>query len=36
MVQELEEEMHLQHLMLAPLSHSSFMEFTDKVLPKLL
>ncbi len=32
----LREEMYLDSLMCAPLSHSSFMKFTDKVLPKLL
>jgi alkanesulfonate monooxygenase SsuD/methylene tetrahydromethanopterin reductase-like flavin-dependent oxidoreductase (luciferase family) len=32
----LEEEMHLDYLMCAPLSHASFMLFTEKVLPHFL
>ncbi len=32
----LREEMYLDSLMCAPLSHSSFMTFTEKVLPRLL
>lgn len=32
----LREEMYLDSLMCAPLSHSSFIKFTEKVLPKLL
>ena len=34
-IQQLREEMFLDHLMCAPLSHSSFMTFTEKVLPHL-
>jgi len=33
---ELKETMHLDYLLCSPLSHSSFMLFTEKVLPKLL
>jgi alkanesulfonate monooxygenase SsuD/methylene tetrahydromethanopterin reductase-like flavin-dependent oxidoreductase (luciferase family) len=32
-VERLREEMYLDYLMLAPLSHASFMSFTDSVLP---
>lgn len=32
-IEQLNEEMHLEYLMLAPLSHSSFMTFTEEVLP---
>ena len=32
-LQRLEEEMHLRYLLCAPLSHESFMLFTDKVMP---
>ena len=35
-LQALEEEMFLDYLLCSPLSHSSFMLFTEKVLPKLL
>jgi alkanesulfonate monooxygenase SsuD/methylene tetrahydromethanopterin reductase-like flavin-dependent oxidoreductase (luciferase family) len=35
-IRRLEEEMHLDYLMCAPLSHESFISFTDEVLPKLL
>ena len=35
-IQRLEKEMFLQYLMCAPLSHESFLLFTDEVLPKLL
>ena len=35
-VQMLKETMYLDYLMLAPLSHSSFVMFTEKVLPRLL
>ena len=31
----LHEEMHLDHLMIAPLSNDSFLRFTDDVLPHL-
>jgi alkanesulfonate monooxygenase SsuD/methylene tetrahydromethanopterin reductase-like flavin-dependent oxidoreductase (luciferase family) len=34
-LQMLRETMYLDYLMLAPLSHSSFMKFTEKVMPKL-
>lgn len=34
LLQQLEEEIGLGYLMCAPLSHSSFMNFTEKVLPK--
>ena len=34
-IQMLKETMHLEYLMLAPLSHSSFMMFVEKVLPRL-
>ena len=34
-IQRLKEEMYLESLMLAPLSHASFMMFTEKVLPRL-
>ncbi len=32
-IERLREEMHLEYLMLAPLSHASFITFTDEVLP---
>jgi alkanesulfonate monooxygenase SsuD/methylene tetrahydromethanopterin reductase-like flavin-dependent oxidoreductase (luciferase family) len=35
-IQRLEEEMFLDYIMCAPLSHESFLLFTDEVLPKLL
>jgi len=35
-LRQLEEEMYLDYLMLAPLSHSSFMTFTEKVMPHFL
>ncbi|PPR59491.1 MAG: Alkanal monooxygenase alpha chain [Alphaproteobacteria bacterium MarineAlpha4_Bin2] len=35
-LQELEETVPLEYLMVAPLSHSSFVTFTEKVLPKFL
>jgi alkanesulfonate monooxygenase SsuD/methylene tetrahydromethanopterin reductase-like flavin-dependent oxidoreductase (luciferase family) len=35
-LQQLREEMFLEYLLCAPLSHSSFMMFTEKVLPRLL
>lgn len=35
-LQELQETMPLDYLMIAPLSHSSFVNFTEKVLPKFL
>ena len=35
-LQELQQEMFLDYLLCAPLSHSSFMLFTEKVLPRLL
>ena len=35
-LQRLEEEMFLDYLMCAPLSHESFVLFTERVLPKLL
>jgi alkanesulfonate monooxygenase SsuD/methylene tetrahydromethanopterin reductase-like flavin-dependent oxidoreductase (luciferase family) len=35
-IQMLRQEMYLDSLMCAPLSHSSFMKFTEKVLPRLL
>jgi alkanesulfonate monooxygenase SsuD/methylene tetrahydromethanopterin reductase-like flavin-dependent oxidoreductase (luciferase family) len=35
-ISELRESIGLDYLMCAPLSHQSFMLFTDKVLPKLL
>ena len=35
-LQRLREEMFLDYLLCAPLSHSSFMMFTEKVLPRLL
>ena len=35
-IQSLRERIGLDYLMCAPLSHESFMLFTDKVLPKLL
>jgi alkanesulfonate monooxygenase SsuD/methylene tetrahydromethanopterin reductase-like flavin-dependent oxidoreductase (luciferase family) len=34
-LRQLEEEMYLDYLLCAPLSHASFMLFTEKVLPKL-
>ncbi len=34
-LQQLQEEMYLDYLLCAPLSHSSFMLFTEKVLPRL-
>ena len=34
-LQQLEEEMYLDYLLCAPLSHSSFVLFTEKVLPRL-
>ena len=36
LLHRLEEEMHLDYLMCAPLSHSSFMTFTEKVMPRFL
>ena len=36
LLQRLEEEMHLDYLMCAPLSHVSFMQFTEKVMPHFL
>lgn len=35
-LRRLREEMFLDYLLCAPLSHSSFMMFTEKVLPRLL
>jgi luciferase family oxidoreductase group 1 len=35
-IERLREEMHLDYLMLAPLSHGSFSLFTEKVLPRFL
>jgi len=35
-IRRLQEEMHLGYLMCAPLSHETFLSFTDEVLPKLL
>jgi alkanesulfonate monooxygenase SsuD/methylene tetrahydromethanopterin reductase-like flavin-dependent oxidoreductase (luciferase family) len=35
-LQQLREEMYLEYLLCAPLSHASFLLFTDKVLPRLL
>jgi alkanesulfonate monooxygenase SsuD/methylene tetrahydromethanopterin reductase-like flavin-dependent oxidoreductase (luciferase family) len=35
-LQRLREEMFLEYLLCAPLSHSSFLMFTEKVLPRLL
>ena len=35
-LQRLREEMFLDYLLCAPLSHSSFMMFTEQVLPRLL
>jgi alkanesulfonate monooxygenase SsuD/methylene tetrahydromethanopterin reductase-like flavin-dependent oxidoreductase (luciferase family) len=35
-IERLREEMHLEYLMCAPLSHESFTLFTERVLPKLL
>lgn len=35
-LQRLQEEIQLEHLMIAPLSHSSFMTFTEKVVPHFL
>jgi len=35
-IARLREEMYLDYLMIAPLSHSSFMDFTAKVLPRFL
>jgi alkanesulfonate monooxygenase SsuD/methylene tetrahydromethanopterin reductase-like flavin-dependent oxidoreductase (luciferase family) len=35
-IQRLEDEMFLDYIMCAPLSHESFLLFTDEVLPKLL
>jgi alkanesulfonate monooxygenase SsuD/methylene tetrahydromethanopterin reductase-like flavin-dependent oxidoreductase (luciferase family) len=35
-LQRLQEEMYLDYLMCAPLSHESFTLFTEKVLPKLM
>jgi alkanesulfonate monooxygenase SsuD/methylene tetrahydromethanopterin reductase-like flavin-dependent oxidoreductase (luciferase family) len=35
-LQELEETIPLEYLMIAPLSHQSFVTFTEKVLPKFL
>ena len=34
-LQRLESEMFLDYLLCAPLSHETFMQFTEKVLPKL-
>ena len=34
LLQRLNEEISLDYLMCAPLSHSSFLTFTEKVLPK--
>ena len=34
-LQQLQEEMYLDYLLCAPLSHSSFVLFTEKVLPHL-
>jgi alkanesulfonate monooxygenase SsuD/methylene tetrahydromethanopterin reductase-like flavin-dependent oxidoreductase (luciferase family) len=36
LIARLREEMYLEYLMIAPLSHSSFVKFTEKVLPKFL
>ena len=36
LLHRLEEEMYLEYLMCAPLSHSSFMMFTEKVMPHFL
>ena len=33
-LQELEETVPLEYLMVAPLSHNSFVTFTEKVMPK--
>jgi len=35
-IERLREEMYLDYLMIAPLSHSSFIEFTEKVIPHFL
>lgn len=35
-IERLREEMYLEYLMIAPLSHSSFIEFTEKVMPHFL
>jgi alkanesulfonate monooxygenase SsuD/methylene tetrahydromethanopterin reductase-like flavin-dependent oxidoreductase (luciferase family) len=35
-IERLREEMYLEYLMIAPLSHSSFMTFTEKVMPHFL
>lgn len=35
-LQRLQEEIHLDYLLCAPLSHASFITFTEKVLPRLL
>jgi alkanesulfonate monooxygenase SsuD/methylene tetrahydromethanopterin reductase-like flavin-dependent oxidoreductase (luciferase family) len=35
-IERLREEMYLDYLMIAPLSHTSFMMFTEKVLPRFL
>jgi len=35
-LQQLQEEIWLDYLLCAPLSHSSFLLFTEKVLPRLL
>ena len=35
-LQQLQEEIWLDYVLCAPLSHSSFLMFTDKVLPRLL
>jgi len=35
-LQRLREEMFLEYLLCAPLSHASFLLFTEKVLPRLL
>jgi hypothetical protein len=33
-IARLRQEMYLDYLMIAPLSHSSFMKFTEQVLPR--
>jgi alkanesulfonate monooxygenase SsuD/methylene tetrahydromethanopterin reductase-like flavin-dependent oxidoreductase (luciferase family) len=35
-IEQLREEMYLDYLMISPLSHSSFMQFTEKVMPHFL
>jgi alkanesulfonate monooxygenase SsuD/methylene tetrahydromethanopterin reductase-like flavin-dependent oxidoreductase (luciferase family) len=35
-IARLRQEMYLDYLMIAPLSHSSFVTFTEKVLPRFL